>query len=683
MVIPLITVLTCLGTRHNPWLVLLAAAICCVGAGATMQLLARSARAPWPLGLVWVLLTATVAGASVWCTHFVAILAYQAGAPVTYDPALTMASLLIVIGGCFGGFALFVRARGGAWPAVAGCVIGLTISAMHYVGMLAFRIGGVVRWRPDLVVASVLLAVGLSALALGAARSQLGTRLAGFAPALFVAAIVSLHFTGMAALQVIPLTAWSPGAEDARAALALATALMGGMIIAAGIFAHALDTITSLDASARIDAFASICDQTGLPRRPLFEKQLALLLNNPKPGQRYLIVTTKLCHLNDITDIYGDEAGDFAIRLTADRIDRARQPGFFIARTGRSEFSAIGPIGDHEDIRSRAHLWRSMLAAPMVFGEHEIFLDPRLGVACFSPDGSSAENVVQHSRLALSRARKSPLEPVCVYDETFDALAERHHVLADNLLAALDNGEFEVYYQPQVWIADRSVIGYEALLRWNHPRFGLISPNEFIPLAEQTGAIVDIGAWVLRSACREASGWPDDQRVAVNLSPLQLRQPDLPEQILDALVSGGLSPGRLEIELTESLLIDDRVSAISILGRIRALGVKLALDDFGTGYSSMDVLRHVSFDKIKLDRSFVQDIETNPQSLAILHAMLELGRSLAIPILVEGVETERQMAILQAEGCRKVQGYLTGKPAPASAIAADRTVAIGLFRQAG
>jgi EAL domain-containing protein (putative c-di-GMP-specific phosphodiesterase class I) len=232
------------------------------------------------------------------------------------------------------------------------------------------------------------------------------------------------------------------------------------------------------------------------------------------------------------------------------------------------------------------------------------------------------------------------------------------------LHGALERGEFELYYQPQVLLTDRRVIGYEALLRWHHPRLGAIPPCEFIPLAERSGSILPIGEWVLRTACATAATWDNDLRIAVNVSSLQLRQPNLPAVIHEALLATGLLAGRLEIELTESLLVEDRASALHALRRIKALGVRLALDDFGTGYSSMDVLRQFPFDKIKLDKSFVDDVERNPQARAILHAMLTLGRALAIPILVEGVETAHQLAILQKEGCTKVQGYLIGRPAP-------------------
>jgi predicted signal transduction protein with EAL and GGDEF domain len=591
--------------------------------------------------------------------------------------------LLIAIAGCFAGFALAARGRRGATPVIAGGLVGLAISAMHYVGMLSIRVDGMVRWQPGMVAASVLMAVVLSSLAMVVVRQQLGAGFARFAPALFMSAIISLHFTGVAGLQVFPFAVAYPKTGFAKDALALATALVGGLIIAAGIFAHAIDQIANRDASARIDAFGLTCEQTGMPTKRAFDSQLAAILNSAAPGQRYIVVTTELRHFNDMAEIYSARAAEFAIRATADRIGRARQPGFVIARTGRSEFTAIGPVEEHENIPVRALNWQKMLAQPVVFEQHEIFLDPRLGVACYPNDGSMADNVVQHSRLALSRAKLDPFEPVCIYDVNFDTIVQRRQILADEMLSSLENGEFELYYQPQVWIADRKVIGYEALIRWNHPRFGLVLPGEFVPLAEATGAIMPIGAWVLKTACMEASNWPADWRVAVNVSPLQLRQADLPERILEALEHSGLSPSRLEIELTESLLIDERAQTQHILSRIRALGVKLALDDFGTGYSSMDVLRHVPFDKIKLDRTFVKDIESNPQALAILHAMVELGRSLTIPILVEGVETERQMAILRAEGCRKVQGYLTGKPIPAREIVLSQASELSGLKLAG
>jgi EAL domain-containing protein (putative c-di-GMP-specific phosphodiesterase class I) len=347
---------------------------------------------------------------------------------------------------------------------------------------------------------------------------------------------------------------------------------------------------------------------------------------------------------------------------------KARKADVVIARTGGGELVAFGPVAHSDELAPRARRILAELSRRVQIDDLDISVDPRIGGAMFPRDAKKADDLIRCAKLALTRAAADPLEPIALFELSTEAATTRRQALADDVRGALQRGEFEVYYQPQVRAGDRGIIGHEALLRWRHPALGMVSPAEFIPVAEQTGIIVEIGEWVLKTACQTAAAWPSEWRVAVNLSPMQLRQSNLVERVQEALSNSGLSPNRLELELTESLLLDDRTRAQSVFLRIRAIGVRLALDDFGVGYSSMDVLRHFPFDKIKLDKSFIDDVEANPRSLAILRAMLTMGRSLSIPVLAEGVETERQLAILQSEGCAKIQGYLTGRPVPADRI---------------
>jgi diguanylate cyclase (GGDEF)-like protein len=664
----LISVLTCLATQHDWRLVLLAAAICCVGAFSTMRLFEHATEEVGLIRLGWNFLAAIVAGAAIWCTHFVGLLAYLVDTPVTYDPVLTLASLLIAVAGVGIGLIIAALDRRGAMPAIGGCLIGAAIAAMHYVGMLAYRIDGSTRWRPGLVVASIVLAATLSALAMAGARGQFGARCAKGAFVLLIAAILSLHFTGMAALEVIPLAGSQRTFEQGADALAIATTLIGLLVMGAGGLAYAIDDRTRRDARERLASMALIDAATGLPNLDAFEAELEARVRRSASGEHLMVVAIDLNGFGFLNEQYGRRVGELAIRAIVQRILKARKPGAFIARTGWAEFIAVGPVAQGEDLRARAKRIVSGLSLPVQIGSLELRVDPRIGVASFPNDATEPDELVRCAKLALMRAVADPLEPIGRFDEATDAATRRSQTLAADLRGALGRNEFELYYQPQVWISDRRVIGHEALLRWRHPAFGMVSPAEFIPVAERTGLIIEIGDWALQTACATAANWPDEWRVAVNLSPLQLRQSNLPERVQQALAHSGLSPDRLELELTESLLLEDRAGALEVLSRIRLLGVRLALDDFGAGYSSMEVLRHFPFDKIKLDKSFVDDLEANPQSLAILHAMLAMGRSLSIPVLVEGVETERQLAILQAEGCNKVQGYLTGRPVPAAKI---------------
>ena len=406
---------------------------------------------------------------------------------------------------------------------------------------------------------------------------------------------------------------------------------------------------------------------TGLPNRTAFITEVERRSCSAQPHERFAIIAFEIAGIDATSQQFGVSTADMVIQAIARRVLEARTP----------ECSWRAPAA-----RSCAGSAQSSTAMM-----HET---APAGSIPPSPESFSSKGTKSLWIFGLASRRSQTMRktPICCYNvhrprlpvlwltrwtrsQSMTKSSTPRHLSScpgTDLRGALERGEFELFYQPQVWIADREVIGYEALLRWRHPVFGLVSPADFIPIAERTGGILSIGNWALRMACKEATEWPAGCRVAVNVSPLQLRQADLPDQGQEAPAMSGLAPDQLEIELTESLLIDDQDRALDVLRRIGSLGVRLSLDDFGTGYSSMDVLRRFPFDKVKLDRSFVEDIETDRHARAILHAMVALGRELAIPILVEGVETELQLAILRSEGVKKVQGYLTGRPMPATSI---------------
>ena len=543
---------------------------------------------------------------------------------------------------------------------------------MHYIGMLAYRINGDVIWHSIALFLSVMLATALGSLALMAMRNQLGDRVGRkMAAVFFSASIVSLHFTGMSAIEVTPVGLVSAFQAQGVVALALATALAGGLVVAAGAFSFVINSRNLQEAREIVDRMGRTDLLTGLPNRASAICEIATRTANRQLDGTFAVILMEIANIDAINERFGEQVGDLVIQAVANRLREARRAGLFLARTSSFQFCGAGAVDDRNDMLHCAWKFHSALSAALPINALDIRLDIRVGCAAFPEDARNADDLLRKAHVALARAKADPISPIALHDEAADANVQRRLSVLQALGGALERGEFELVYQPQIWIPDQSVIGYEALLRWNSVELGKVSPAEFIPIAERTGSILQIGGWAMRAACKEAASWPHPYRVAVNVSPLQLRQPDLPEQVHEALMSSGLSPDRLEIELTESLLIEDRARALHVLRRIRSLGVRLALDDFGAGYSSLEILRKFPFDKVKLDKSLVDDIEVNPRSRAILHAMLELGRKLSIPVLVEGVETERQLAILRQEGCNKVQGYLTGRPSPASVIHAS------------
>jgi predicted signal transduction protein with EAL and GGDEF domain len=292
-----------------------------------------------------------------------------------------------------------------------------------------------------------------------------------------------------------------------------------------------------------------------------------------------------------------------------------------------------------------------------------------VGIAIAPDDGNDADQLLKNADMALYRAKDDGRGRFHFFEPEMDAKAQARRLLELDLRKAVVAGEFEVFYQPIVNLAANRISGFEALLRWNHPTRGRVAPNEFIPLAEETGLIVAIGEWVIRQACADAKTWPADLRVAVNVSPLQFRNKNLVSTVMSALAASGLHADRLELEITETVLMHDNDATLAVLHQLRSLGVRISMDDFGTGYSSLSYLRSFPFDKIKIDQSFVRDLIEKPDSIAIIRAVAGLGHSFGMTTTAEGVETQEQLDQMRAEGCTEVQGYFYSKPMPASEVA--------------
>jgi predicted signal transduction protein with EAL and GGDEF domain len=308
------------------------------------------------------------------------------------------------------------------------------------------------------------------------------------------------------------------------------------------------------------------------------------------------------------------------------------------------------------------------IGEPYDLDGHHVCVGASVGIAIAPGDGADADRLLKNADMALYRAKSDGRSTFCFFEAEMDARAQARRRLEVDLRKALATGEFQLHYQPLVELTSGAITGFEALLRWPHASRGMIPPAEFVPVAEETGLIGQLGAFVLRRACADAAAWPDDARVAVNLSPLQFRTGNLLQVVMDALKETGLRPGRLELEITETLLLERSESVLATLHALRALGVRISMDDFGTGYSSLSYLRSFPFDKIKIDRSFVNGMKTQADSQAIVRAIVSLGSSLGITITAEGVETESDLACLKAEGCNEGQGYLFSKAQPQAEV---------------
>lgn len=413
----------------------------------------------------------------------------------------------------------------------------------------------------------------------------------------------------------------------------------------------------------RIEHMALHDGLTGLPNRVNYIDRLDTALQQAdRCGGHVAVIGIDLDRFKEVNDLHGHSAGDAVLRLLAERMSAALLDGETIARFGGDEFAAFKSFTDRADVAEFVGRLEQCLTTSTEMDGFSVHLGASIGIAMFPADGSTREQVVNNADLAMYRAKSTVGRQVCYYEQGMDEAARARRTLANDLRKAIVRDELSLAYQVQKTVPTEEIVGYEALLRWQHPRDGWISPAEFIPIAEESGEILQIGEWVLRQACAEAARWAEPLRVAVNLSPVQLMHVDLVQIVTSALVESGLPASRLELEITETALVADKVRALHILRQIKALGVSIAIDDFGTGYSSLDTLNSFPFDKIKIDRSFLMDSETSHQARAIIRAVLALGHSLEVPVLAEGLESEDQLRLLRAEGCDEAQGYLWGRP---------------------
>ena len=408
---------------------------------------------------------------------------------------------------------------------------------------------------------------------------------------------------------------------------------------------------------------------TGLPNRILFRQEMERELARARGGEAVAVLCIDLDHFKRVNDTLGHAAGDALLQGAADRLRACVRETDIVARLGGDEFAIVQLQADQP--RAATVLAERLIAdlsRPFDIEGHQVVVGGSVGIALAPSDGTEADQLMKSADMALYRAKADGRGVLRYFESEMDAKMQARRALELDLRKALVEHEFELFYQPIVDLQSNRVSGFEALLRWNHPTQGLISPADFIPIAEDMGLIIPLGEWVLRQACKEAAGWPERVKVAVNLSPAQFKSKALALVVTTALADSGLAPDRLELEITESVLLQDNDTVRSILHQLRGLGVRISMDDFGTGYSSLSYLRSFPFDKIKIDQSFVRDMGQHDDSIAIVRAVAGLGRNLGMSTTAEGVETNEQLGRLRQEGCTEVQGYLFSRPLPASEV---------------
>ncbi|UGY07086.1 putative bifunctional diguanylate cyclase/phosphodiesterase [Bradyrhizobium quebecense] len=419
-------------------------------------------------------------------------------------------------------------------------------------------------------------------------------------------------------------------------------------------------------AEARLAFMAQHDSLTGLPNRNLLRQQMEDMLQHTRRStDKVAVLMLGLDNFKAVNDTLGHGIGDKLLRGVAKRLRSTLREEDALARLNSDEFTIVqGGVMRPEDAVLLARRILDAIGEPYLLDGHSVVVGASIGIAMSPGDGEDSEKLLKSADMALSRAKSEFRGTFSFFEAEMDARAQSRRKIEIDLRGAIQNEGLRPHYQPLVDLTSGRITGFEALVRWPHPERGMISPGEFIPVAEETGLINPLGALMLRRACMDAAQWPDDVRVAVNLSPLQFRTGNLLALVTDALRQSGLPARRLELEITETLLLEKSSQVLATLHALRALGVRMSMDDFGTGYSSLSYLRSFPFDKIKIDQSFVRDLGANPDAQAIVRSIVSLGVGLGVTITAEGVETEAELSCLRAEGCHEGQGFLFSRARP-------------------
>ena len=663
-------------------------------------------------------------GLGVAAMHYTGMSAFVTQGHLVWEHATVGFSAILGVGGATAALVLAGQARTVKSQAIGGGLLCLGIVALHFTGMSAITIipdagvqvpeqllsGGILTLAVGSITAMIILG-GLGAVAIESQTSRSALeRIRRLANAAYEGLVVvqqgkindaNAAFCELVGAElgdlvgrslmgdILTLDEAGPAREGVRREGKIQP-IAGGREIPVEVFSRLMDDGARIETSGltvlavrdlrerraaeeKIRYLAEHDGLTGLPNRNSLQARLGAALDRVEAsGESLSVICIDLDHFKEANDQHGHLAGDAILVETARRLQSAVQAPSFAARLGGDEFIIVQVAGGDQPTAAAELSGRllELLSAPVGYYGQEQALGYSLGGSLFPDDGRTTESLMANADMALYRAKESGRGVYRFFKREMDDSIRERRNLARDLRQGIADEELVVHYQPLARATDGEVCGFEALVRWKHPTRGMIPPLEFIPVAEENGLIGPLGDWVLRRACADAASWEKPLRIAVNLSPIQLHNPALPSLVHEVLITTGLSPSRLELEITESALFKDYQRALDNLRRLKALGVRIAMDDFGTGFSSLSTLQSFPFDKIKIDKSFVENIHRHDRATVIVRAVLGLGRSLEIPVVAEGVETEEQIIFLRGENCTELQGYAIGRPAPIDTLTA-------------
>lgn len=679
-------------SSYNPLLVLLSLFVAILASYTALDMAGRVVTAQGRAAFWWLIGGASAMGLGIWSMHFVGMLAFSLPIPLGYDVSITLGSLAIAIASS--AFALWlVSRRELPWLRLVGgaLLMGSGVAGMHYAGMAALRMTPGIQYDPAIFALSVGVAVLASGVALWIAfrlrrQSQRVRALRAGSAVVMGVAIVGMHYTGMAAAS-FPFSSVCGAAHTGASAewLALVIIIVTLAVLAIALIISVLDLrmeartavlAHSLAEANQELAYLALHDNlTKLSNRLLLEDRLNQAIRSADREKRHFaLMFMDLDGFKAINDVYGHHVGDLLLIDVAQRIvARVRQQDT-VARVGGDEFVVLAYVDDPQDAGTLADALLEVVREPFIAGGHELRVSTSIGISMYPGDGGNQHDLLTNADAAMYHAKGLGRNAYCFFEPSMNANVHKQLQLVQDLRLAIERNELVLHYQPKFHAPNGPILGVEALVRWQHPVRGLVSADEFIPLAEKTGLIVPLGAWVLNEACRQMAQWHSEGHttwsVAVNLSALQFAHAALIDTVRDALARHTLDPHCLMLEITESTAMRDADASLHILQQLDAMGVRISIDDFGTGYSSLLYLKRLPASELKIDRGFVRDLAHDTEDAAIVSAIVALGQTLNLRIVAEGVETAEQQAFLTRLGCDSLQGYLLGRPMTAESLSA-------------
>jgi len=637
---------------------------------------------------IWLLGGACAMGTGIWSMHFTGMLAFSLPIPMGYDVPTTLLSMLIAI--AVSGFALLI-VTGNTLSRrnllIGGVLVGLGISSMHYTGMAAMEVSPPIRYDPLLVAASIAIAIAAALAALWIAftlRSNTGRGVyAKLGSAVVMGlAIVGMHYTAMAAAGFAADSVCTTGAVVDNSWMAAAIVFITFLILCETLLLSVFDSrmasktarmAASLqDANAELQHMVLHDALTKLPNRLLLEDRIQQAAQEAHRNSTLCAVLfVDLDRFKAVNDSLGHFAGDELLRAAAERLRSTVRMEDTVSRLGGDEFVILlRHVAIPDDAALVARKILEAVSQPVRFHANELRTSCSIGISLYPLHGESAASLITRADAAMYHVKKSGRNAYRFFEPEMSTFFPQRFVLRNELHKALEDGQFLLHYQPKLDVKTGRLAGMEALVRWLHPERGLVSPTEFIPLAEETGLIVPLGQWVLREACQQNKSWQDRglprTRVAVNISGVQFQDKNLADSIERVLAETDLEPRFLELEITESVIMQNASEAIVMLERLSQMGVDISIDDFGTGYSSLSYLKRFSINKLKIDQSFISNISNDKDDAAIVQAIIALAHSLRLRVVAEGVEQQEQLDFLRLVGDDEYQGYLHSRPLPAA-----------------